>query len=257
MKVFPLSEGTYTVDVSKQFVPFNPAVDQLTHRPASLLVDIVPFLVQSSSDLMVVDPGLGLQDASGEFMIHASIHRLGFNVNDVSKILLSHLHKDHMSGAAYGRNGAYSLMFPRATIYCQERELDYAFTVPNSPSYDFEKLEFIRRSQRLVLLNGNGQVNDETRYEVSGGHSPFHQVFYFGTNEQTYFFGGDVVPQSSQIIRRFVAKYDFDGQLSAQLRRDYAARGAKENWTFLFFHDAKTPMAKLSHEHHRFQIVKV
>lgn len=205
MQVIPLSEGTYTVDISKRFVPFHPQTDHLSDRPASLVVDIVPFLIQTSGELVVVDPGLGFQGNDGEFMIHSSIMRHGYSADDVSLVLLSHLHKDHAGGLAYGKDGAYNLMFPKATVYCQEKEMEYAFTKKESSSFDFEKLEFIRRSPKLRFMNGDGTLNEEIRFEISGGHTPFHQVFFFGTEEKKYFFGGDVVPQPSQIIRRFVA----------------------------------------------------
>lgn len=257
MQVIPLSEGTYTVDISKRFVPFHPQTDHLSDRPASLVVDIVPFLIQTSGELVVVDPGLGFQGNDGEFMIHSSIMRHGYSADDVSLVLLSHLHKDHAGGLAYGKDGAYNLMFPKATVYCQEKEMEYAFTKKESSSFDFEKLEFIRRSPKLRFMNGDGTLNEEIRFEISGGHTPFHQVFFFGTEEKKYFFGGDVVPQPSQVIRRFVAKYDFDGKLSAQRRRDYSMRGAESNWTFLFFHDGKTPMAHVNFRHQQFRIISV
>jgi glyoxylase-like metal-dependent hydrolase (beta-lactamase superfamily II) len=256
MNVIPLPEGTFTVDLSKKFLPFSPQTDNLSDRPASLVVDVVPFLIQSAGDCVVVDPGLGFQNADGEFMIHAAVQRHGISPDDVSIVLLSHLHKDHIGGIAYGKDGAYNLMFPNATVFCQEKELGFAFSRRESSSFDFDKLEFLARSPRLKFLNDDGVLNAQIRCEVSGGHTPYHQVFLFTSDEEVWFFGGDVVPQPSQLIRRFAAKYDFDGKRSARLRREYAMRGAEGHWTFLFFHDARTPMARVKHEQHRFQIVK-
>ena len=190
-------------------------------------------------------------------MIHSSIVRYGFSPDDVSMVLLSHLHKDHVSGISYGKHGAYNLMFPKATVYCQEKEMEYAFSKTGSPSFEFEKLEFLKRSPNLKFMHDSGKLNDEISFEVSGGHTPYHQVFFFHSDKETFFYGGDVVPQPSQIIRRFVAKYDFDGKKSAQLRNEYSKRGAENNWTFLFFHDGKTSMGKVKMIDHRFQVVKV
>jgi len=257
MSVFPLSEGTYTVDNSKTFIPFDSAKDQLEDRPASLVVDIVPFLIKLKNELIVIDPGLGFMDSSGEFMIHAAINRHGYSAEDVSMVLLSHLHKDHAKGIAYGNNGAYNLMFPNANIYCQEKEMEYAFSKTGSPSFDFEKLEYLNRSSNLKFVNGSGKLNDEINYEVSGGHTPYHQVFTIHSGKEIFFYGGDVVPQPSQIIRRFVAKYDYDGKLSAQRRAEYSKQGAEDGWTFLFFHDGKIPMAKVVLDQERFRVVKI
>ena len=122
--ISPLTEGTFTVDKTKHFIPFDPLKDQLKDRPASLLVDIVPFLVKTKNDLVVIDPGLGMQSQGGDFMIHENINKADFAADDVSVVLLSHLHKDHANGICYGKVPAFNLMFPNASYYCQEKELE-------------------------------------------------------------------------------------------------------------------------------------
>ncbi|MEY3678946.1 MAG: hypothetical protein RI924_1087, partial [Bacteroidota bacterium] len=59
LKLFPLYEGSYSVDISKKFIPFDPDIHQAKDRPASLFVHVRPFLVQTSSDLVLLDTGLG------------------------------------------------------------------------------------------------------------------------------------------------------------------------------------------------------
>ena len=256
MNVLPLFEGTYTVDDSKTFLPFDPSKDSLENRPASLLVDIVPFMIRTTNELVIIDPGLGLQDKNGEFQIHENIRKHGFTPEDVSIVLLSHLHKDHANGICYGRDSAFNLMFPKAGYFCQEKEMEYAFTKTSSPSFDFDKLKFLQQSPQLKLLNGTGSLDEEIQYEVSGGHTPYHQVFMINTSDMKYFFGGDIVPQPSQVIRKFIAKYDFDGKLSAQRRNEYARRGAEEGWQFLFFHDGKMPVGKVTSSAKGFSVQK-
>jgi hypothetical protein len=41
---------------------------------------------------------------------------------------------------------------------------------------------------------------------------------------------------------RFVAKYDFNGKKAMELRQEWWETGKKEDWTFLFYHDIKTPI---------------
>src|SRR6476661_5364441 len=110
--VFPLPEGTYTVDSSKKFIPFDASKDKVENRPASLLVDIVPFLIKTKSDLIVVDPGLGFskkgsvleESQHADFQIYENIRRFGFSPDNISMVLLSHLHKDHADGICYNTN---------------------------------------------------------------------------------------------------------------------------------------------------------
>ena len=243
--IIPLSEGTFTVDDSKTFIAFDPNHDQLKERPSSLLIDIVPFLVATKNDLVVIDPGLGMQNAAGDFMILENIQRAGYSADDVGIVLLSHLHKDHTGGICYGNDPAFNLMFPKANYYCQDQELEYAFSRKDSPSFAFAKLRYLKDNPRLSLLKGNGYINDDIAFEISGGHTPYHQVFTINTGSTTCFFGGDVLPQPKQLQMRFNAKYDYDGKAAAAKRIEFGNRIAQKGYTCLFFHSGNMPMAKV------------
>ena len=100
MHAHALSEGTYSVDQSKKFILFNSEADSVTDRPGSLLVEICPFLIVSKKGLIIIDPGLGLKNVTGEFQIIKNLSQLGYNSTDINYVLLSHLHKDHIGGVA-------------------------------------------------------------------------------------------------------------------------------------------------------------
>ncbi len=242
MKIIPLSEGAFTIDKTKEFIPFDPATDDLQKRATgSLLVEIQPFLIVTEKDVLLLDTGLGFyQDSS--LQIHKLIRKAGIDPDTVTKILLSHLHKDHVSGA--GRrteSGSREASFPQAVYYVQQRELEYAKD-KGFPSYEPESFLFLDHLSNLVKLEGNGLIDGYIRYELTGGHCPFHQVFHIEENGEHVFFGADVAPQLNQMKNRFVAKYDYDGKKCMELRQKWWAQGEKENWTFLFYHDIKNPV---------------
>ena len=60
--------------------------------------------------------------------------------------------------------------------------------------------------------------------------------------ERRYFFGGDDAPQLQQMKTRYAAKYDYDGKKAMELRQKWWEEGEEEGWTFLFYHDIKTPV---------------
>ncbi len=90
-----------------------------------------------------------------------------------------------------------------------------------------------------------------------GGHTEFHQVFIIEAGNEKYFYGGDVVPQGSQLQRKFIAKYDFNGKRSEELHREYGHRAATENWICLFFYSTEMPMARVKETDGRFELIKV
>ena len=43
---------------------------------------------------------------------------------------------------------------------------------------------------------------------------------------------------------RYKTKYDFDSDKAMHLRKEWWQKGNDEGWTFLFYHDIKTPVYK-------------
>ena len=241
MKIIPLSEGTFTIDKTKLFVPFDEDVHDLQQRPAgSLLVEIQPFVVITLNDILLLDTGLGFEKG-GKLQLHKNLADAGINPSDVTKVLLTHLHKDHAGGISMGEDHK-ELSFPNASYYLQERELNFAFE-KGFPSFITEEFEVLNKSQQVILLKEEeGKINDSIHYKITGAHSPFHQVFLIKESDKTIFFGGDDAPQLQQMKHRFVAKYDFDGKKAMELRRSWWEEGQREKWTFLFYHDVKNPV---------------
>jgi glyoxylase-like metal-dependent hydrolase (beta-lactamase superfamily II) len=247
MTIIPLSEGSFTIDSTKVFVPFDKEKDDLRQRPAgSLLVEVQPFAVITKRDVILLDTGLGFTEKDGSLQLHHNLIKNGINPATVTKVLLSHLHKDHSGGA--GKEDKIlnhsHLAFPQATYYVNKEELAYA-TKKGKPSYSPSEFEILHKSDNVVFLEGNGMIDGYITYEVTAAHSPFHQVFWIEEDGQKIFFGADDAPQLQQMKSRFVAKYDFDGRKSMELRSAWWEQGEKEHWTFLFYHDIKSPMITL------------
>jgi glyoxylase-like metal-dependent hydrolase (beta-lactamase superfamily II) len=258
MQIIPLSEGAFTIDKSKRFVPFDLDNDDLQQRPTgSLLVEVQPFAVITTEDILVIDTGLGFA-RNGVLQLHQNLRNAGVDPARVTKVLMSHLHKDHAGGitersealgdSSHGNPATqpqpsvapHTLSFPNATYYVQHKELDYAFEKGPS-SYIPEELSCLRDNPRVVLLDGDGVLDGYIKYQITGAHCPFHQVFWIVDGGETAFFGGDVAPQLQQMKSRFVAKYDYDGKKAMEFRQEWWERGQREGWTFLFYHDVKTP----------------
>jgi glyoxylase-like metal-dependent hydrolase (beta-lactamase superfamily II) len=174
MKIIPLSEGTFTIDKTKVFVPFEIEKDNLQNRTAgSLLVEIQPFAIVTSKDVLLIDTGLGFT-RNNKMQIYENLQANNINYSQVTKVLLSHLHKDHAGGVSIkDKLGHYSLAFPNATYYVQKKEVDYAFEV-GFPSYMVDEIGVLVDHPKVILLDGSGEIDGYIHYEISGGHSPYH-----------------------------------------------------------------------------------
>ena len=242
MRIIPLSEGSFTIDKSKLFVPFDTEKDDLQERArGSLLVEVQPFVVITSEDVLLIDTGLGFEK-NGVLQLHQNLMDNGINPSEITKVLLSHLHKDHAGGIGKKmEDGSIVPSFPQAQYYIQRQELEYAFE-KGFPSYMTDELEWLRNYPKLTLLDGDGILDGYIKYEVTGAHCPYHQVFLIVDGGQKVFYGGDDAPQLQQMKSRFIAKYDFDGRKCMELRQKWWEEGKKEEWVFLFYHDIVHPL---------------
>ena len=159
MRIIPLSEGTFTIDKTKLFVPFDESAHDLKERPVgSLLVEIQPFVIVTSKDILLLDTGLGFEK-NGTLQLHQNLMDAGINPSEVTKVLLSHLHKDHAGAVGIERDGLGArLSFPNSTYYVQRTELEFAFE-KGFPSFITGELECLQNTAQVELLEGNGMID--------------------------------------------------------------------------------------------------
>jgi glyoxylase-like metal-dependent hydrolase (beta-lactamase superfamily II) len=244
MKIIPLSEGSFTIDKTKQFIPFDPEKDTLQQRTiGSLLVEIQPFVIVTLKDILLLDTGLGFFNKDGVLQLHQNLINNGINPLEVTKVLLSHLHKDHSGGVSKEDSVLLKkfISFPNATYYVNKNELEHALAT-GKPSYTPEEFKILTDASNIIFTEGNGTIDNYINYQVTGAHSLYHQVFWIEEEGKKIFFGADDAPQLQQMKSRFVAKYDYDGKKCMELRKQWWQQGEKENWTFLFYHDIKSPV---------------
>jgi len=125
--------------------------------------------------------------------IPTQIKKLGFKVEDVHTVILTHLHGDHIGGIEH---------FPHATFLVSQAEYDMAtskkgksngYFTKNWPSwfkpqlvnYDTIKEGVFDKSYRL---NGNSKIT----IVPTPGHSVGHQSVIVKSGDLRYFIGGDL-----------------------------------------------------------------
>ena len=242
MKIIPLSEGSFTIDGTKLFVPFNEDEHELNERPSgSLLVEIQPFVVVTSRDVILLDTGLGFHDSVGDKMqLLANLEKEGIKPESVTKVLMSHLHKDHAGGVSLETDHSM-LSLPNATYFIRRKELDFALE-KGAPSFIPDEIMALKNNPSVHFLDEDeGLIDDYIQYRHTGAHSPQHQVFWIREEGEILFFGGDDAPQLHQMKVRYKTKYDFNPAGAMELRQQWWQQGNEEGWTFLFYHDIKTP----------------
>ncbi|UKB77482.1 MBL fold metallo-hydrolase [Chryseobacterium sp. MEBOG07] len=235
MKIIPLKEGNFSASKSKDFTLLT---EENFDKIGGIKMSVQPFLIITENDYILLDAGIGWKNESGKTMVSEILERENIHPEQITKLLLSHLHKDHIEGAVKLTESGFEATFPNAQIYIQKRELDFAMEKKGNPSFDFDMLEKLTQLPNIIWMNEDkGQITDEISYEVVGGHTPFMQVFWIRENEETVFYGADDLPQASYLKYHLAYKSDFDGRKAMELRLQWEKEARENNWKILLYHD--------------------
>lgn len=241
MKIIPIKEGNFIADQSKNFKILEGNQDS-----KGIKMSIQPFLIITENDYILLDTGVGWKNNEGELIINEVLEKENIQNTQITKVLLSHLHKDHINGTLVRTDSGFESNFPNAKIYIQKRELDFAFESRGNPSFDFEILEALIQQPNIVWMDDDqGKINNEIYYEVVGGHTPFLQVFKIVENNEIAFYGADNLPQESYLKYHVAYKSDFDGKKAMQLRIKWQKEAIENNWKILLYHDLEKSILQL------------
>lgn len=163
--------------------------------------DLVDFgysfwLVDHPDGLILVDCGFREQAARRKSINYertpvAALAALGIAPDDISAIVLTHLHFDHAGTVPD---------FPQAVVYLQRSELDY-FTGPlmrfplcasGLDADDLCAVQATDRDGRLRLLDGDTEIRPGMRSYHVGGHTPGSQLVSISDGDRRVVLTGDV-----------------------------------------------------------------
>lgn len=235
MKIIPLKEGNFSASKTKDFTLLT---EENFDKVGGIKMSVQPFLIITENDHILLDAGIGWKNESGTTVISEILKRENIHPDQITKLLLSHLHKDHIDGAVTVTDNGFKATFPDAQIYIQKRELDFAMEKKGNPSFDFTILEQLVQLPNITWMEEDeGQITDEISYEVVGGHTPFMQVFWIRENGETAFYGADDLPQASYLKYHVAYKSDFDGRKAMELRLKWEKEAKENRWKVLLYHD--------------------
>lgn len=219
-------------------------------KPAkgSLRISIQPFLVNTPERKFLFDVGLGeLGEGTSIQTIEDNLGRYDMTTLDITDIICSHLHFDHIGGLANRKEGYLGLTFPDAKIWVSENEWEKVMS--KNLYYDEEKTEFIHflaARGDIHFLSNYDHPYPEIEIRKTGGHTEFHQAIFFRSDHHKYLMAGDVLPTKGHVNQKFAAKYDFDPEQSIKARQELAKIAYDEHMIILAYHSSESPMFLLT-----------
>ncbi len=225
-------------------------------------------LVERGSDLLLIDTGLGDKNDDHFRKIYAfdpraerlpdSIRRAGYAPEDVTHVVLSHLHFDHCGWNTREVDGPGSRLvptFPRARYWLERGEVAHA-RQPNErdkASYDPRNWEPLFEAGVAELFDGEAEPLPGVRAVRAPGHNESMCIVLMNegagaigeTGGDTAVFWADLVPTTAHVPLPWIMGYDLFPLTTLESKKLWLPRAADEGWLGIFEHDAEVPLARI------------
>ena len=189
-------------------------------------------------------------DASGP-TLKKSLRQHGLEFDDITDVILTHLHFDHAGGATTEREGQIVATFPKAQYYVQKANVETARkpNIREKASYFAPNFEPIIESGKMKILDGPVEnLLPGVSVLISNGHTAGQQMVKISDGKTSLLYCGDVVPTSSHVRLAWVMGYDLEPIRLIDEKTQILGQAADENWYLYFEHDAYCDAAQVTRQ---------
>ncbi len=177
-----------------------------------------------------------------KFSLLNSLAAIGLTFKDITDVVITHLHFDHVGGAVLrDKDGSFKPAFPNAVYYVQRRQFEWAVKPSEKDRASFVKERFVPlfEEKKLTLLDGEVELFPGILIKLSDGHTIAQQTVLVTDGETTLYHPGDLIPTSSHVPLPFIMGYDNFPLITLEEKRNVLDRAVRGNWAVFFEHDPK------------------
>ena len=228
-------------------------MSQDDHGVDWIVLPVQAFLLRTPHHLVLVDACVGNHKTvpslpmwedqrSGRFM--AALHAAGATPEDVSHVMCTHLHIDHVGWTTSLRDGQWVPTFPNAKVLSTQADLDHArLGAQTHPEMNAgyiwrQTIQPLLDDNRFEIVESDHGVGDSIRFRPTPGHTPGHVSVEIARPSQLGgVITGDLIHSPIQsALPGMSPKVDFRQDLAAETRRRFLAEVAESQQLVIASH---------------------
>lgn len=224
-------------------------------------------LLRGEGRNILIDTGIGAKFSEKESDIYKIDHRewtlekalraKGLTPDEITDVIITHLHFDHAGGSTVREDGKLRPAFPNAHYHLQAENLETA-CAPNlreRRSYLRENFVPLQEAGCLKLYTGGEEILPGIHLLPVSGHTDGqHLVKVEGSDGQTLVYCGDLIPTSSHIAIPWIMGYDLRPLVCMREKNELLEEAARKDWYLFFEHDPKVAAARVEKNENRFTV---
>jgi len=264
LKLTLVSDGEFRLDGGAMFGVVPRTLWEQAKPPDSLnriRMGTNCLLVERGSELLLIDTGIGdkhdarfqeiyAMDPAAERLPEA-IRRAGYELGDVTHVVLSHLHFDHCGWNTREQGGRIVPTFPKARYWLQRGEVDHA-RLPNErdrASYFPQNWEPLFEAGAVELFGDEAEPMPGVKAVRAPGHNAdMCIVLLDGGEDRRAAYWADLVPTSAHVPYPWIMGYDLYPLTTLENKKHWLPQAAAGDWLCIFEHDPVTPFGRVVEE---------
>lgn len=259
MKVIAIETGHFKLDGGAMFgvIPkmlWQKMIPADEHNLCSWTMRCL--LVDTGDKVVLIDTGLGdkqdqkffsLYYLHGDDSLLASIRQAGYAPEDITDVLITHFHFDHVGGAvSKHEDGSFYPTFPKAQYWTTKRHYDWAYHPNARERASFLKENFVPLEEAGVLHYAVEEQgfpwSADIRLRFSYGHTESMMLPEIRVNERTtLIYAADLIPSAHHVGLPYIMGYDIRPLVTLEEKTVFLREVAEKGYYLFLEHDKDTP----------------
>ncbi len=215
-----------------------------------IVLTLRSLIIEINDHVILVDTGWGdKQDEkffryvylhNGEGLTEGLANR-GYNPEDITDVVLTHLHADHCGGAVRKRpdGEGFELTFPEAIYHVSRVQWEWAVknNLREADAFLEENIIPISDSGRLNLIDEEGELFPGFSVRICFGHTPGLMIPVIKYKNKTLVYTGDLIPTAAHLPLIWNMSYDIESLRTIDEKVQLLSEALEKNYILVFQHD--------------------
>ncbi len=206
-------------------------------------------LVETNDRIVLIDTGMGDKQSekffkhyypNGDATLLSSLKKNEFEPEDITDVIITHLHFDHVGGAVkYNEKKELVPTFPNAKYHISAQQWNWAINANRREKASFLPENYIPLQDYgvLNLIHEETELIPNITLKIYNGHTEGQILPYINYKKRTLVYAADLFPAVAHLPMPYIMSYDTKPLQTLEDKKRFFKDALENNHVIFFEHD--------------------